>query len=461
MARLVMKGEFVGPGEELSAAYLERTLPYGWVVICNKEIPRERSSREVDFIVVASHCIFVLEEKHWWGEIAGNEDAWILDASESFPSPLTKAQDVAKRLTAFLRERIASLNEMTAGQRYVHGRVLLSHPRVSLRIDDPRVQSQVLLLEGCHLTLTEFDGAVDRRLSIEGVRELIVRRLVELPDRPHIPRRVGNYDILEVLSAVGSALSLKARHDDGSERILRIHRRPVTLDTDALASVERALLREYTVLGRLGQTGRTPRVDPYFSWNQDEFWVFPIYPLEGVTLRADAATLLPGAARIATIFEDAFVALALVHDAGVVHRGITPDRIHLTTDHGIALSDFLVARIEGFTTVAAHVDALDPGNPYRAPECRRNPRLATEASDVFSLSASLLFWATGLEIGSGGVSATLQGARPDLNADLAKAMDRLTARCMGSNPEARPKAKQAAQMYAQVQRAPERASHTP
>ncbi len=48
MARLVRFGEFVGPGEKLTAAYLETKLPSGWVVICNKELvaPDELSQRD-------------------------------------------------------------------------------------------------------------------------------------------------------------------------------------------------------------------------------------------------------------------------------------------------------------------------------------------------------------------------------------------------------------------------------
>src|SRR5439155_11832757 len=78
VAHVYRSGGFEGPGELLTAAYLERELPDTWHVVCNKEVPGGVSSREVDFIIVGDHAIFVVEEKHWSGRITGDEEAWIL-----------------------------------------------------------------------------------------------------------------------------------------------------------------------------------------------------------------------------------------------------------------------------------------------------------------------------------------------------------------------------------------------
>ena len=63
MARLVRAGEFVGRFEIKAAKYLEQHLPASWVVICNKSLVRGESTREVDFIIVGEHAVFVVEEK--------------------------------------------------------------------------------------------------------------------------------------------------------------------------------------------------------------------------------------------------------------------------------------------------------------------------------------------------------------------------------------------------------------
>src|SRR4051812_16294852 len=109
MARLVQRGDFVGPGEEQTARYFEQNLPADWVVICNKELPREQSSRELDFLVIGTHALFVIEEKHWSGTVRGNEDGWILASGESDRSPLRKLEDVAKRLRQKLERELPNL----------------------------------------------------------------------------------------------------------------------------------------------------------------------------------------------------------------------------------------------------------------------------------------------------------------------------------------------------------------
>lgn len=103
MARIHRSGGFEGPGEAKTAEYLEQHLPRDWDVICNKEIPEPNSSREIDLIVVGRYLVFAIEEKHWWGQVEGNEDAWILSDGESRPSPLNQVKQAAGKLKSFIR----------------------------------------------------------------------------------------------------------------------------------------------------------------------------------------------------------------------------------------------------------------------------------------------------------------------------------------------------------------------
>ena len=61
--RLIQVGPFVGVGERKAAEGLDRQLPGGWRIICNKElVDPDGSTREVDFIIVAL-VIIPMEEK--------------------------------------------------------------------------------------------------------------------------------------------------------------------------------------------------------------------------------------------------------------------------------------------------------------------------------------------------------------------------------------------------------------
>ena len=111
---------------------------------------------------------------------------------------------------------------------------------------------------------------------------------------------------------------------------------------------ERSLIREYEALRRLAATGRVPAVDPYFTWDQDQYWVLPLHVGSGRSLRTDVVeTPRLDSDRALDVVTLAFDALASLHAAGVVHRALTPDRIFIQADESIALTDLLVARLSG------------------------------------------------------------------------------------------------------------------
>jgi hypothetical protein len=320
MAQLIQSGDFVGPGEERTARYLEAELPAAWTIICNKElINRDGSVRETDFIILGRHTVFVVEEKSWSGPIHGNENGWVLRSGESLPSPLSSVDGLSRRLAGMLRGSIPLLKERLDSAHFVFGRVILSSPQAKLFVHDPRAAGAVLSLEGCEEEFIRHDRLQEGVGSIELFRLAIVERLTGLSNRPKIPRQVGDYTILEVVPSGGATRALRALHADGTERILKLIQRPGSLDLSARQAREIAILREYSALQKLAATGRVPTVDPYFSWDQGNFWVIPVRPAQGRSLRADRADASPRIERIGTVCTEAFRALADVHAAGVVH----------------------------------------------------------------------------------------------------------------------------------------------
>lgn len=449
MARLYKSGEFVGPGEERVARYLERQLPEAWAVICNKElVDPSGATREVDFIVIGQHTVFVIEEKSWSGPIHGNENGWVLRTGESVVSPLQTAESNARRLAGLLRSNVPMLGEQVSGQ-FAVARVLLSGD-ARLFVHDRRMGDQVLRLDGCDEELERFDRLQEGIASIAAFRERIIKQLTGIPDRPAIPRRVGDFEALESLAFRGSTRTLRAKHRDGSIRVLKLLSRPITADLAKREAIESALLREYDALRRLSASGRAPAVDPYFSWDQEQYWVFPVHPLDGRTLRADRADAAPQADRIWVVLEDAFEGLAAVHHEGVIHRALTPDRIYVRTSGAVAFSDFVIARIEGERTIAPQAAELDPESAYCAPECRVDPGLADARSDVYSLGASLLFWVTGYEPEPSGPSGMpfppLGDTRSDLPPSLMELLELVSTECLAEDERGRPTAKELAEL---------------
>jgi hypothetical protein len=150
MAELIQAGEFVGRGEEPTARHLEANLPNSWTVICNKELIDPRGvAREVDFIVIAEHCVFVIDEKSWTGEIYGNDNGWVLPSGESYLNPLGKVGFIAKRLAGMVRDNIPLLRKSVT-EHFVFPRMIMSSPSASVRVQDPRVKTEVLYLPESH-----------------------------------------------------------------------------------------------------------------------------------------------------------------------------------------------------------------------------------------------------------------------------------------------------------------------
>ncbi|MEC3894478.1 protein kinase [Nocardiopsis alba] len=132
-------------------------------------------------------------------------------------------------------------------------------------------------------------------------------------------------------------------------------------------------------------------------------------------------------------------ALAAIHAAGVVHRDLKPDNIMLAPD-GPRVIDFGIARAVEATSVTASGVVGTIG--YMAPEQLEGARL-TEAVDVFSWAAVMVFAATGREAFPGPTQASriarILSGGPDLDG-LEGPFAEILRDCLDKDPEARPDA---------------------
>ncbi|MGD9676267.1 MAG: protein kinase, partial [Candidatus Bipolaricaulia bacterium] len=328
---------------------------------------------------------------------------------------------------------------------FVQGYVLLSNDNDLRRLHAPVGKRAILSgLDAC-TRLQQADAALDARSSIGPYRDRIIAFLLDRPRRQAVPKAFGDYEVVEELAAPGPLRTFLAQTPDGHDRILR-----VILCAGGMGDCEAKknyLLREFASLEQLQSTDRVPRVHDRFSFQwTEEYWVVPIEPIRGQSLRRlherSQSSESGGVAldeSIRSVVCDAFRGLQEIHECGILHRGLTPDRVHLRAADGrVVFSDLLIARAAEGETVASTARDMDPGNIYWAPECFVGPEFAEHATDVYSLAASLTYWLTGNEPGPTAESRWPPSISEAYPAQLGSEVRLMLQRCLAEDSRDRP-----------------------
>ncbi|NVB80018.1 MAG: serine/threonine protein kinase, partial [Kofleriaceae bacterium] len=137
-------------------------------------------------------------------------------------------------------------------------------------------------------------------------------------------------------------------------------------------------------------------------------------------------------------------ALAVAHQAGIIHRDVKPANVMIAAGGRVLLADFGVARLETEDSLVTKTGALLGTPAYMSPE-QASGDTATAKSDLYSLGATLYQLATGVLPYSGSPAKVMaqiaQGQlvsavrrRSAVGPDLSRVIDRL----MATEPTARP-----------------------
>jgi serine/threonine protein kinase len=390
MARLIKAGEFASASEKLAAETL-KSLPAKWVIICNKVLPRPNgfSSFELDFVIVADHWVFLLDEKSWRGQIRGNDQTWVFSNGSSTASPLSKVDYTAKVLAGRIRSRVPQLGD----EFFVHGGVLLSaaEHRPTLT-GEPRANAGIFLLaDVCkRLQKLDQDGGT---LLVQDYRDEIVDALTGLSTIPAVPKQIGTYEVEELLFTRPGVRAFQAKQSLGigpQSRTLMVY--TLGADSSEQQDARAFYLKEFEALKRLEPSGLTPRVSDPFPWS-DHFLALPIEPLTGKSLAAHPAPeTSDGVAAEVGLAAAAFRALDEMHQAGVVHRALAPDTVYVLASGEkpkVGFNNFYAARV-GTQSIAISLDELAIEDPYAAPELALGYGSATPQSDTYSLALIFL-----------------------------------------------------------------------
>ena len=188
------------------------------------------------------------------------------------------------------------------------------------------------------------------------------------------------------------------------------------------------LLRHPTVCRKLTPNPRIPINQGSFpdsSW--DHWWVID-YWIDGTLLSDVLASERLPLPEIVRIGRELAEGLKLLHDNGIVRRGLDPKHILLRTpDRSVVLTDFELAKLlDGAPTVAKGW----PPDLYRAPELGDGE--AAISVDIYSWGRIMTYMALGVLPVAGREKKSLHGS------DLPESLIDLLARCVGESPRSRP-----------------------
>ncbi|HEX7705288.1 MAG TPA: protein kinase [Thermoanaerobaculia bacterium] len=167
----------------------------------------------------------------------------------------------------------------------------------------------------------------------------------------HIGSRVGHFQIVGVLGRGGMG-EVYEGFDETLQR--RVALKSIRADRRIDASARNRFLREARMLSQLDHPGIC-RIYDYVQGEQSDLLVLEL--IEGKTLRSASHDPIEfrEKLRIATAVAGA---LAAAHRLGIVHRDLKPDNVMLTSEGGVKVLDFGLARVTA--TMQQELEGQDP-----------------------------------------------------------------------------------------------------
>lgn len=201
-------------------------------------------------------------------------------------------------------------------------------------------------------------------------------------DEQWLPDRVGGYQLLGVLGRGGMGVVFRGLAADGREVAVKIVRPDLLGDERA----RERFRREGALASRLSNPGICTPLDVGVD-DGVPFLVMPL--LAGRTFGAWWREHRGQTPRLLELVEQFARALHVAHEAGLVHRDVTPGNLFVTEDGRAVVLDFGLARDIGAQQANLTMSQEQLGTlPYMAPEQLRGA-VVDRRCDVYALGVVL------------------------------------------------------------------------
>ena len=388
MAKIIPFGQPANDGERDAIYYLRR-LPDTFEIFHNLEIKQNKETFEVDLVILAPQCVFVVDVKGTRGQIEVIGSRWYPENRQAYGSPVAKLRNIAKVLNTLFKDSNRLKPELS--KVHVHAVTLMIAENVQIIDLDGRDSNHITYCdERCITYFQSRDFIPDYRLT--DIRTFFpdIRRALQGKARPKSsPPRYRDWQVEEELGRTDRYTEYRARHlmmgVGGWTARLRVYRADPYQDQADREAEKNLISNAYQSVYQIHHPNIL-KVQEFFEAEDGDCFVLVTEDIPGQALRQHVKKQTAPLAQKFGYIEQVLIALDHAHKHGVIHRNLTPDNILIGIDGQVRLIGFDYARVVDRTSTIAHdiVDDLEEDAIYQATECYRNPAMASAKSDLFS-----------------------------------------------------------------------------
>jgi serine/threonine protein kinase len=394
MAKIIPFGQPANEGERDAIYYLRR-LPDTFEIFHNLEIKQNKETFEVDLVILAPQCVFVVDVKGTRGQIEVVGSRWHPENRQAYSSPVAKLRNIAKVLNTLFKDSNRLNREL--GRVHVHAVTLMIAEDVQIIDLDGRDSNHITYCDQrCITYFQSSDFIPDHRLT--DIRAFFpdIRRSIQGKALPkNSPPRYRDWQVEEELGRTDRYTEYRARHllmgVSGWTARLRVYRTDPYQDQADREAEKKLISNAYQSVYQIHHPNIL-KVQDIFAAEDGDCFVLVTEDIPGQALRQHIKKQTAPLAQKFGYIEQVLIALDHAHKHGVIHRNLTPDNVLIGVDGQVRLIGFDYARIINRTSTIAHdiLDDLEGDAVYQATECYRNPTMASATSDLFS--AGLVFY---------------------------------------------------------------------
>lgn len=391
MARIIGGGTTTTDGEKRLIRTLKEGLPDNYLIYHNFDLPSSSGqSYEYDVMVIGTQAIYVIEDKFWSGEIKGNDTHCTLSDGAIRNNPIEQATRLAKILNTYLVNRNNFLRSV-----WIQDVVNYSGNNSVIKVQGNSVSRMTTLDTICDFIKDTKNLSNNFKNSTNSITSVIndltyqFRNLVY----PQAKKRFNEYQVIETKEqtelykeyiAYNINLGESSRHVTLKEFFMD----PYLSSADQQKQM-RLLKRDYKALEALRDQKQIIRPRTGFEPDGDISRFIVVYDqINGRELiEWFLEDLKLDEKQIRKLLFSALKALKGVHDAGLLHRNVTPNALIIEDNEVVHLQNFEYSRLplSGEETIGTRIQQTWLDKRYTHPSIVMDISLATKGTDVYSL----------------------------------------------------------------------------